>query len=202
MTSAEGPVYGGGMYSNGGSLPRNSSVSSHCRLRRRRDASSQEGNGDVLEHLRQWLPRHHQSSQSPPPPSLNHLSAPSSTKSPKPSQPLSPPVVPGPSSQTYQHSPNRILFGDSPLSPSPSSSGSSRLGSSLFSIFVVFLTDVGSVLVSAVMVGVAEDLFLDEQETAATGFLSFLGNSAASKRLRSTAWGLIVLEELDPVFKI
>ncbi|KAF2605741.1 hypothetical protein F2Q70_00024847 [Brassica cretica] len=39
------------------------------------------------------------------------------------------------------------------------------------------------------MVGVAEDLFLDEQETAATGFLSFLGNSAASKRLRSTAWG-------------
>ncbi|KAG2289850.1 hypothetical protein Bca52824_049454 [Brassica carinata] len=49
----------------------------------------------------------------------------------------------------------RILFGDSPLSPSPSSSVSSRLGSSLFSIFVVFLTDVGSVLVSAVMVGVA-----------------------------------------------
>lgn len=57
--------------------------------------------------LRRWLPRHHQSSQSPPPSSLNHLSAPSSTKSPKPSQPLSPPVVPGPSSQNYQHSPNR-----------------------------------------------------------------------------------------------
>lgn len=38
-----------------------------------------------------------------------------------------------------------------------------------------------------------EDLFLDEQETAATGFLSFLGNSAASKRLRSTARGYIIL---------
>ncbi|CAN7103681.1 unnamed protein product [Brassica rapa subsp. narinosa] len=61
----------------------------------------------------------------------------------------------------------------------------------LFSVFVVFLTDVGSVLVSAVMVGVAlvcahgafrapEDLFLDEQETAATGFLSFLGNASYS----------------------
>uniref|UniRef100_M4C778 PRA1 family protein n=1 Tax=Brassica campestris TaxID=3711 RepID=M4C778_BRACM len=61
----------------------------------------------------------------------------------------------------------------------------------LFSIFVVFLTDVGSVLVSAVMVGVAlicahgafrapEDLFLDEQEPAATGFLSFLGGAASS----------------------
>ncbi|XP_010529079.1 PREDICTED: PRA1 family protein B4 [Tarenaya hassleriana] len=67
----------------------------------------------------------------------------------------------------------------------------------LFSIFVVFLTDVGSVLVSAVMVGVAlicahgafrapEDLFLDEQEPAATGFLSFLGG-AASKAAASAA---------------
>lgn len=61
----------------------------------------------------------------------------------------------------------------------------------LFSIFVIFLTDVGSVLVSAMMVGVAlicahgafrapEDLFLDEQEPAATGFLSFLGGAASS----------------------
>lgn len=61
----------------------------------------------------------------------------------------------------------------------------------LFSIFVIFLTDVGSVLVSALMVGVAlicahgafrapEDLFLDEQEPAATGFLSFLGGAASS----------------------
>ncbi|XP_010505459.1 PREDICTED: PRA1 family protein B4 [Camelina sativa] len=61
----------------------------------------------------------------------------------------------------------------------------------LFSIFVVFLTDVGSVLVSAMMVGVAlicahgafrapEDLFLDEQEPAATGFLSFLGGAASN----------------------
>ncbi|XP_010553211.1 PREDICTED: PRA1 family protein B4 [Tarenaya hassleriana] len=67
----------------------------------------------------------------------------------------------------------------------------------LFSIFVVFLTDVGSVLVSAVLVGVAlicahgafrapEDLFLDEQEPAATGFLSFLGG-AASKAAASAA---------------
>ncbi|ESQ52502.1 hypothetical protein EUTSA_v10017219mg [Eutrema salsugineum] len=61
----------------------------------------------------------------------------------------------------------------------------------LFSIFVIFLTDVGSVLVSAMMVGVAlicahgafrapEDLFLDEQENVATGFLSFLGGAASS----------------------
>ncbi|KAG2326470.1 hypothetical protein Bca52824_009198 [Brassica carinata] len=69
-----------------------------------------------------------------------------------------------------------------------SSSVSSRL------VFVVFLTDVGSVLVSAVMVGVAlvcahgvfwrapEDLFLDEQETAATGFLSFLASPAVVAR--------------------
>ncbi|KFK36733.1 hypothetical protein AALP_AA4G162600 [Arabis alpina] len=61
----------------------------------------------------------------------------------------------------------------------------------LFSIFVVFLTDVGSLLVTALMIGVAlicahgafrapEDLFLDEQEPAATGFLSFLGAAASS----------------------
>lgn len=56
---------------------------------------------------------------------------------------------------------------------------------------MIFLTDVGSVLVSAMMIGVAlicahgafrapEDLFLDEQEPAATGFLSFLGGAASS----------------------
>ncbi|CAN8317083.1 unnamed protein product [Cochlearia groenlandica] len=61
----------------------------------------------------------------------------------------------------------------------------------LFSVFVIFLTDVGSVLVSALVVGVAlicahgafrapEDLFLDELEPAATGFLSFLGGAASS----------------------
>lgn len=61
----------------------------------------------------------------------------------------------------------------------------------VLSIVVVFLTSVGSVLISALMVGVAivcahgafrtpEDLFLDEQEPAATGFLSFLGNTASN----------------------
>ncbi|KAM5560553.1 PRA1 family protein B4 [Rosa sericea] len=66
------------------------------------------------------------------------------------------------------------------------------------SVFVVFLTSVGSVLISAIMVGVAvvlvhgairvpEDLFLDEQDTSAsTGFLSFL-NGAASNVAAATA---------------
>ncbi|XP_027336206.1 PRA1 family protein B4-like [Abrus precatorius] len=59
-------------------------------------------------------------------------------------------------------------------------------------VFVVFLTSVGSVLVSALMLGVAvvclhgafrvpEDLFLDEQENSqSTGFLSFLRGPAAA----------------------
>ncbi|VFQ79527.1 unnamed protein product [Cuscuta campestris] len=57
-------------------------------------------------------------------------------------------------------------------------------------VVVIFLTSVGSVLVSALMVGVPivcihaafrepEDLFLDEQETPATGFLSFLNAGPA-----------------------
>ncbi|KAJ4842852.1 PRA1 protein B4 [Turnera subulata] len=61
----------------------------------------------------------------------------------------------------------------------------------VLSVVVVFLTSVGSVLISALMVGVAivcahgafrapEDLFLDEQEPAATGFLSFLGSAASN----------------------
>ncbi|XVE85582.1 hypothetical protein DITRI_Ditri17bG0102000 [Diplodiscus trichospermus] len=61
----------------------------------------------------------------------------------------------------------------------------------IFSIFVVFLTSVGSLLISALMVGsgvvcahgsfrVPDDLFLDEQEPAATGFLSFLGGAASN----------------------
>ncbi|XWS67303.1 hypothetical protein CRYUN_Cryun05aG0275900 [Craigia yunnanensis] len=61
----------------------------------------------------------------------------------------------------------------------------------IFSVFVVFLTTVGSLLISALMVGVGlvcahgafrvpEDLFLDEQEPAATGFLSFLGGAASN----------------------
>ncbi|XWS55472.1 hypothetical protein CRYUN_Cryun09bG0003100 [Craigia yunnanensis] len=61
----------------------------------------------------------------------------------------------------------------------------------IFSVFVFFLTTVGSLLISALMVGVGlvcahgafrapEDLFLDEQEPAATGFLSFLGGAASN----------------------
>lgn len=59
----------------------------------------------------------------------------------------------------------------------------------VLSVFVVFLTSVGSVLISALLVGVAivaahgafrvpEDLFLDDQEQASTGFLSFIGGAA------------------------
>ncbi|XP_021908696.1 PRA1 family protein B4-like [Carica papaya] len=65
------------------------------------------------------------------------------------------------------------------------------------SVVVIFLTSVGSVLISALMVGVAlicahgsfrvpEDLFMDEQEQATTGFLSFLG-TAATKVAASSA---------------
>ncbi|GKV06120.1 hypothetical protein SLEP1_g18054 [Rubroshorea leprosula] len=62
----------------------------------------------------------------------------------------------------------------------------------IFSVFVVFLTSVGSLLISALLVGVGlvcahgafrvpEDLFLDEQQpAAATGFLSFLGGTASN----------------------
>ncbi|XP_044473597.1 PRA1 family protein B4-like [Mangifera indica] len=61
----------------------------------------------------------------------------------------------------------------------------------VLSVFVIFLTNVGSVLISALMVGAAlicahgafrvpEDLFLDEQEPAATGFLSFLSGTASN----------------------
>ncbi|CAN0909835.1 PRA1 family protein B4 [Linum grandiflorum] len=58
-------------------------------------------------------------------------------------------------------------------------------------VVVVFLTSVGSLLISALMAGVAivcvhgafrvpEDLFLDEQEPANAGLLSFLGGAASS----------------------
>lgn len=61
----------------------------------------------------------------------------------------------------------------------------------VLTIFVVFLTTVGSLLISALMVGLAivsahgafrvpEDLFLDDQEVSSTGFLSFLGGAAAA----------------------
>ena len=65
-------------------------------------------------------------------------------------------------------------------------------------LFVVFLTYVGSVLVSALMVGVAvvcahgafrvpEDLFLDDQENSqTTGFLSFLRGAATNAAVASS----------------
>ena len=57
--------------------------------------------------------------------------------------------------------------------------------------FVILLTSVGSLLISALMVGLAivcahgafrvpEDLFLDDQEPNSSGFLSFLGSAAAA----------------------
>lgn len=61
----------------------------------------------------------------------------------------------------------------------------------LSTVVVIFLTSVGSLLISALMVGLAivcvhgafrvpEDLFLDDQEPANAGFLSFLGGAASS----------------------
>lgn len=61
----------------------------------------------------------------------------------------------------------------------------------LSTIVVVFLTSVGSILISALMIGVAivcahgafrapEDLFLDEQDQSNTGFLSFISGAANS----------------------
>ena len=61
----------------------------------------------------------------------------------------------------------------------------------LSTIVVVFMTSVGSLLTSALMIGVAivcvhgafvvpDDLFMDDQEPANAGLLSFLGGSATS----------------------
>lgn len=72
------------------------------------------------------------------------------------------------------------------------------LGLIVASTVVIFLTSVGSVLVSALMVGVAlvcahgafrvpEDLFLDEQESPATGFLSFLTGASSNAPAASAA---------------
>ncbi|NMR96155.1 PRA1 family protein, partial [Vibrio parahaemolyticus] len=70
---------------------------------------------------------------------------------------------------------------------------------SAFTVFVVFLTSVGSVLVSALMLGVAvvclhgafrvpEDLFLDDQDNSqATGFLSFLRGPASAAAAAAAA---------------
>ncbi|CAN8268033.1 unnamed protein product [Cochlearia groenlandica] len=67
----------------------------------------------------------------------------------------------------------------------------SLIGLVLCTIVVVFMTSVGSILTSALMVGVAivcvhgafvvpDDLFMDDQEPANAGLLSFLGGSASS----------------------
>ena len=61
----------------------------------------------------------------------------------------------------------------------------------VLTIAVIFLTSVGSLMISALMVGLAlvcahgafrvpDDLFLDDQEPANAGFLSFLGGGASS----------------------
>jgi len=61
----------------------------------------------------------------------------------------------------------------------------------VLTIVVIFLTSTGSLLISALMVGFAllyahgafripNDLFLDDQEPANAGFLSFLGGDASS----------------------
>lgn len=61
----------------------------------------------------------------------------------------------------------------------------------LSTIVVVFLTSVGSILISALMIGLAivcahgafrapEDLFLDDQDQSSTGFLSFISGAANS----------------------
>lgn len=65
-------------------------------------------------------------------------------------------------------------------------------------VFLIFLTSVGSLLISAVLIGVAivcvhgafrvpEDLFLDEQEPGNAGFLSFLGGAASSAAAAAAA---------------
>ncbi|MCO5588452.1 hypothetical protein L7F22_042408 [Adiantum nelumboides] len=61
---------------------------------------------------------------------------------------------------------------------------------SVFTMFFIFLTNVGSLLISAAMIGFAiisvhaafrvpDDLFLDEDGSAANGFMSFLGSVPA-----------------------
>ncbi|KAJ0246867.1 PRA1 family protein B1 [Hirschfeldia incana] len=68
------------------------------------------------------------------------------------------------------------------------------LGLGLCTVVVVFMTSVGSLLTSALMIGVAivclhgafvvpDDLFMDNQEPANAGLLSFLGGSSASGRV-------------------
>lgn len=65
-------------------------------------------------------------------------------------------------------------------------------------VLVVFLTSIGSLIISALVIGVAiiclhgafrlpEDLFLDDQEPVNTGFLSFLGGAASSAAAAAAA---------------
>lgn len=65
------------------------------------------------------------------------------------------------------------------------------VGLSVVTVIVVFVSSVGSLLISALMVGFAlvcahgafrvpEDLFLDDQEPVNAGFLSFLGGAASA----------------------
>ncbi|KAG2326298.1 hypothetical protein Bca4012_035276 [Brassica carinata] len=76
------------------------------------------------------------------------------------------------------------------------------LGLVVTTVVVVFMTSVGSLLTSALTVGVAvvclhgafrvpDDLFLDEQETANAGLLSFIGNSAAATSAASVVAGRV-----------
>ncbi|KAJ4892049.1 PRA1 family protein B2 [Raphanus sativus] len=77
------------------------------------------------------------------------------------------------------------------------------LGLVVATVVVVFMTSVGSLLTSALTVGVAvvclhgafrvpDDLFLDEQEPAANaGLLSFIGNSAATSAAASVVAGRV-----------
>lgn len=68
----------------------------------------------------------------------------------------------------------------------------------VLTVFVVFLTSVGSLLISGLMIGLGivcvhgafrmpEDLFLDEQEPLNSGFLSFLGGAASSAAASSVS---------------
>lgn len=67
------------------------------------------------------------------------------------------------------------------------------LGMSLFSLIMIFMTNVGSILISALMIGAAlcfahgayrvpDDLFLDEQETTG-GILSFLSSATVPQAM-------------------
>lgn len=69
------------------------------------------------------------------------------------------------------------------------------LGMSVFTIIMIFMTSVGSILISALLIGgaicfahgayrVPDDLFLDEQESAG-GFLSFLSSGTGVPQMMS-----------------